>query len=61
MAVRNTGILSFIMYKIKLSLSLIKHHAIQTCEGVEVCLYTFLTSELDQGELRFHTLVAFPH
>jgi len=33
--------------KVKLSLCLTKHHAMNTCGGVEVQLHVFLTSALD--------------
>ena len=36
--------------KIEFSLCLFEHHTISTNEGVEVKLYAFLTSTLDEGE-----------
>jgi hypothetical protein len=36
--------------KVKLSLCLVKYHAMKTYGGVEEYLHTFLMSELDRGE-----------
>jgi hypothetical protein len=35
--------------KVKLSLCLIKHHAMKTCGGLDVQLHAFLTSTLDEA------------
>jgi hypothetical protein len=46
--------------KVKLSLSLTKHHAIKTYWGVEVYLHAFLTSALDEASGQLHAPAALP-
>jgi hypothetical protein len=41
---------NYLQVKVKLSLCLIKHHAMKTYWGVEVMLHAFLISALDAGE-----------
>lgn len=38
--------------KVKVELSVLQHHTMKTCCGVEVKLHTLQTSQLAQGKLR---------
>jgi hypothetical protein len=42
--------------KVKLSLSLIRHHAMPAYRGAAVQLHAFLTSAMDGGDGQLHTL-----
>jgi hypothetical protein len=46
--------------KVKVSLFLIKHHAIKKYGGVEVKFHAFLASLLNGGDGQFHASTALP-